>query len=303
MRTLLITGVGGPAGIALGRQLRDRVTAGDDLEWVGLDIVGVDDANYPTTGIVPRADDPDYPRGMRAAFERYRPDLIIPTVSDELPQLAVLAELLGLRSPAQAPTASLVLSSARATAVAADKLLTMWALEAARVPIPRYAPATDFRDTASALAWGEGPIVVKPRVSRGGRGVVLVDRQGDLDWSTTGTAQVVQTFAGGVEYSPQLYRSPLTGESTVVVLHKTELKEGRVGNAVATVRVDNDAVPDVVATAIATAEALDLVGPIDMDIRRDAVGVPVVLEVNARFGANSASAPEMLTAVLAEWLG
>lgn len=39
-----------------------------------------------------------------------------------------------------------------------------------------------------------------------------------------------------------------------------------------------------------------------MDIRRDADGTPVVLEVNSRFGANSASAPELLAAVLAEWL-
>ncbi|MDQ7992537.1 MAG: ATP-grasp domain-containing protein [Propionicimonas sp.] len=303
MRTLLITGVGGPAGIALGKQLRERAAAGEDLEWVGVDIVGIDSPDYPATGVVPRADDPDYPRGMRAAFERYRPDLIIPTVSDELPQLAVLAETLGLRAPGRSPLPSLVLSSPQATAVAADKLLTMWALEAARVPIPRYAPATDFRDAASAIAWGEGPVVVKPRVSRGGRGVVLLERPDDLDWSTTGPAQVVQTFAGGSEYSPQVYRSPLTGETTVVVLHKTELKEGRVGNAVSTVRVDNDAVADVVATAAATVAALDLVGPIDMDIRRDEAGVPVVLEVNARFGANSARAPELLTHVLAEWLG
>lgn len=197
----------------------------------------------------------------------------------------------------------MVISSAAATAIAADKLLTMWALQAAGVPIPRFAPTTDFPDTTAALAWGGGPVVVKPRISRGGRGVMLVERSEDLDWSSTGPAQIVQTFASGPEYSPQVYRSPLDGRTTVVVLHKTELKEGRVGNAVSTVRVANETVPDVVATAAATAEALDLVGPLDMDIRRDAAGVPVVLEVNSRFGANSARAPELLGLVLAEWLG
>ena len=45
------------------------------------------------------------------------------------------------------------------------------------------------------------------------------------------------SFAGGAEYSPQVYRSPVTGECTVVVLQKTELKQGRVGNAVSTMRV------------------------------------------------------------------
>ena len=34
-------------------------------------------------------------------------------------------------------------------------------------------------------------------------------------------------------------------------------------------------------------------------LRRRADGVPVVLEVNARFGANSAHAPELLDAALA----
>ncbi|MGC3995153.1 MAG: ATP-grasp domain-containing protein [Propionicimonas sp.] len=301
MRRLLITGAGGPAGIALGAQL--AAGAGDlDLEWIGVDIVGLDDPNFPVTSLVPRADDPDYPHGMHEAIARYRPDLLIPTVSDELPQLAVLAEALGLRAPGLTDGPSIMISAAGPSAIAADKLLTMWVLERARVPIPRFAATTDFADTASAIAWGEGPVVVKPRISRGGRGVVLVEKPGDLDWTQTGPAQIVQTFAGGDEYSPQLYRSPLTGECTVVVLHKTELKEGRVGNALTTQRVDGDAVADVVATAIATAQALDLVGPVDMDIRRDADGTPVVLEVNSRFGANSQNAPELLAAVLAEWL-
>ena len=113
----------------------------------------------------------------------------------------------------------------------------------------------------------------------------------------------MQTFAGGAEYSPQVYRSPVTGECTVVVLQKTELKQGRVGNAVSTMRVDGPDVSDVVDVAIAAVEAVDLTGPLDLDIRRDQAGTPVVLEINARFGANSAKAPELLGAVLGEWLG
>ena len=66
--------------------------------------------------------------------------------------------------------------------------------------------------------------------------------------------------------------------------------------------MSGDAVSDVVATAVAAVEALDLVGPVDLDIRRDDAGRPVVLEVNARFGANSAGAPDLLGAALGEWL-
>ena len=51
--------------------------------------------------------------------------------------------------------------------------------------------------------------------------------------------------------------------------------------------------------ALAAVEALGLTGPVDLDIRRMPDGTPVVLEINARFGANSAAAPELLSAVLA----
>ena len=300
MRRLLITGIGGPAGIALGEQLAERAARGAELDWVGVDIQPIDDPNYPRSALVARADDAGYPHDMRQAIVRFEPDLVIPTVADELPQMAVLAEAMGIRTPGAG--SAVMISSAPATAIAADKLLTMWALDRAGVAIPRFAVATDFADARAALAWGGGPIVVKPRVSRGGRGVVLVETPDDLDWTTTGAVQIVQTFAGGDEYSPQVYRSPLTGESTVVVLQKTELKQGRVGNAVSTVRVDGDEVRDVVDTAVAAVEALDLTGPLDLDIRRDDSGTPVVLEINARFGANSAKAPELLGAALGEWL-
>lgn len=198
---------------------------------------------------------------MYEALRRYRPDLVIPTVSDELAQVAVLADALSARMPRPAHGPSMMVSGPGPTAIAADKLLTMWVLDRAGVAVPRYAPTTDFADAASALAWGEGPVVVKPRISRGGRGVVLVEQPDDLSWTTTTPAQIVQTFAGGTEYSPQLYRSPADDRCTVVVLEKTELKEGRVGNAVSTVRVDGDEVADVVAAAEATAAALDLNRP------------------------------------------
>ena len=51
--------------------------------------------------------------------------------------------------------------------------------------------------------------------------------------------------------------------------------------------------------ALAAVRALGLTGPVDVDVRRLVDGRPVVLEVNARFGANSAAAPELLDAVLA----
>ncbi len=318
MTSLLVTGAGGPAGRTLGAQLAARAAAGADLTWVGVDITPVTDPHFPDTDHAPRADAWDYATGMRDLIDKHAPDLVIPTVQDELPQVAVLADALGRAAPGArglpeptdggpgtpSPVGVIVTAAPGPAAIAADKLLTMLALDRAGVLIPRYALPTDFPGVREALAWARGPIVVKPRVSRGGRGVRLIETPADLPgppaWAGLDASWIVQSFAGGTEYGPQVYRTP-SGEATVVVLEKTALKEGRVGNAAAVVRQADDAAPDVEELARRTVEALGLVGPVDMDIRRDTTGAPVVLEVNGRFGANCAHAPELLDAVLAPW--
>ncbi|GAA2231879.1 ATP-grasp domain-containing protein [Promicromonospora sukumoe] len=315
MTTLLVTGAGGPAGRALGAQLAARAAAGADLTWVGVDIVPVDDPNYPATDHAPRADAWDYVTGMRDLVVKHAPDLVIPTVQDELPQVAVLAQTLD--------HATTVLTAAPGpAALAADKLLTMLALDRAGVPVPRYALPTDFESVDEALAWAHGPVVIKPRVSRGGRGVRLVESAADLSapgdpgdltgpagptvWTALDASWIVQTFAEGTEYCPQLFRPTASAGTpgidgtgtTAVVLEKTVLKQGRVGNAAAVVRPAAGTLPDVEDVARRAVAALGLTGPADLDIRRDATGAPLVLEVNGRFGANSEHTPELLDAVL-----
>lgn len=332
MTTVLVTGAGGPAGRALGSQLAARAAAGADLTWVGVDIMPVTDPNYPATDQAPRADAWDYATGMRDLILKHAPDLVLPTVQDELPQVAVLAQALdrssdrsfdadgpGTASAAPGPfpdaVGPVLTPDPGPAAIAADKLLTMLALDRAGVPVPRFALPTDFGGVAEALAWARGPIVLKPRVSRGGRGVRLVESPADLSstastvgtdetaWSALDASWIVQSFAPGTEYCPQLYR-PRTGTGTItaVVLEKTELKQGRVGNAAAVVRPRAGSLPDVEHVARRAVEALGLTGPADLDIRRDTTGAPLVLEVNGRFGANSDHAPELLDAALTHQL-
>lgn len=327
MTTILVTGAGGPAGRALGSQLAARAAAGGDLTWVGVDIAPVTDPSYPATDRAPRADAWDYATGMRDLILKHTPDLVIPTVQDELPQVAVLAQALDrtfdpdgtaltLLGPDATGTASATITARGPfpdavgpvltadpgpAAIAADKLLTMLALDRAGVPVPRFALPTDFGSAAEAIAWARGPIVLKPRVSRGGRGVRLVEHPTDLtspaDWAELDASWIVQSFAPGTEYCPQLYR-PRTGTITAVVLEKTALKQGRVGNAAAVVRPRVGSLPDVEHVARRAVEALGLTGPTDLDIRRDTTGAPLVLEINGRFGANSDHAPELLDALL-----
>lgn len=48
MPRLLITGAGGPAGVALGKQLAGGVGSDFGLEWIGVDIVGSTTPTFPS---------------------------------------------------------------------------------------------------------------------------------------------------------------------------------------------------------------------------------------------------------------
>jgi carbamoyl-phosphate synthase large subunit len=135
--------------------------------------------------------------------------------------------------------------------------------------------------------------------------VQLIEHARDAGhWDELDSSLIVQRFAPGTEYAPVVLRNrPCSDrdsdpDDVVVVLEKTELKEGRVGNAVAVRRVEAPAAADVATLAVAAVRVLGLTGPADVDIRRMPDGMPVILEVNARFGANSAQAPELVDGVL-----
>lgn len=337
MTTLLITGAGGPAGSSLGAQLAARgrtPTAVSRLIAGPSRVIGVDMAMpqpevatlFDDFLLVPRADDPAFLPVVRAIVRRHGVDVVVPTVQEELPLFAAIGDLLGAR---------VVIGPSAGVALAQDKLFTMWALRSAGVSVPCFAAAEDVtwdvvadvtadvtgdatadatgdvaKDVTTAPdgepggpTWVGGlPLVVKPRTSRGGRGVRVVDDA--AEWGQieqAGPGHIVQSFAAGAEYAVQVYVSPGSGEVTAVVLAKTALKQGRVGNAAGVRRSQAD--EDVAAVAVAAVDALGLVGPVDVDVRRTDDGTPVVLEVNARFGANSAHAPELLDSVLRDYAG
>lgn len=276
---VLVTGALGPAGASLCRQLRDR----------GVDVLGVDMAEQVGGGMrtrrVPAAGDSSFVPALMRIVRDEHADLLIPTVSEELPVLAMLAET--------RPTtgARIEVGPAAGVSIANDKWLTYLRLAEAGVEVPRSVLPGDLDDEVAR--WLGDTVVAKPRVGRGGRDV-SVHRgppPGGLD-----DAVIVQEFVPGTEYAPNLY---LGAERAVaVVLEKTALAHGTVGNAVEVRRLDAEQAPDVTDVALRAARALGLTGAVDLDIRRRADGVPVVLEVNARCGANSAYAPEVLDAVL-----
>ena len=289
---ILITGVGGPAGSSLARQLHER-----GHQVIGVDMTPVQDEHLGLFLQVPAARDASYVPALRQIIKQQDVALLIPTVSEELPILAMDQNRVLLESTG----ATILLSSETSIRIADDKYLTMLVLNDDRVPTPDFVRGDLYGRPSVAGFLPHQYAIVKPRVSRGGRGVRLLASSQLTDGSQEMSASdLVQRFAPGREFAPMLFRNPDTGKVDVcVVVEKTELREGLIGNAVSVQRCEFDATTAHVAqVARAAVASLDLVGPVDLDIRLTDEGQPVVLEINARFGANSAAAPELVDSVL-----
>lgn len=285
---IMITGANGPAGQALGAQL-----SGSGHTVVGVDMNTAAGTGFSLIEPVVAASDPQLIGQLTRLIEKHNIDLLIPTVSDELVLVAAATEagVFGSVKVAIGPTTGVRQAN--------DKYLTMKALASAGVNVPLFALPSEFSSVEEAFKVLGSPLILKPRVARGGRGVQVLDPGVIVDWSSLGDDLILQEFAPGIEYAPMVHRATNSDEPWVSVVEKTELKQGRVGNAVSTKCVGGQQVADVTATAGAAVVALGLFGPVDLDIRRLSTGIPVVLEINARFGANSRQSPEILHAVLA----
>lgn len=272
MSRILVSGCGGPAGHSVKELLLQR----------GHSVIAVDMKPSDSARIiqVPQANDPNFVPELEKIARHFDCDLVIPTVSEELPVLADRWGSSGI---------PIVISSSKSVKIANDKFSTCAHLKSQGVAVPKYRLLSWKTD---GLGW---PLISKPRVGRGGREVAVHESEKTL--AGLDDRYILQEFVGSSEYAPNINLH--NGKSIVVVLKKTKLKQGIVGNALSVRRVQES---DIAEMAIKAAEAMGLAGPVDIDIRRRSDGTPVVLDVNARFGANLAFAPEVLDAVLKDYL-
>jgi carbamoylphosphate synthase large subunit len=262
---------------------------------VGVDARGEEEPGVKTPGVmffqVPPAAHPAFLDELALAVRRQDIQLLIPTVTEELPVIA--------RHWCRVSAVPAMIGPAVPVEVADDKHATCVRLSGLGVTVPRFCLPSEVRspgDVERTLGW---PCLSKPRRGRGGRGVAVREPS---DWpalEALDNSFVLQEFLPGTDYDPNLLMPRDRGAAPlVVVLEKTRLKEGIVGNAAEVRRAD---APDVAALAAAAGQALGFVGPLDLDVRRGRDGRPAVIDINARFGANIACAPEILDAALRDW--
>jgi carbamoylphosphate synthase large subunit len=280
---VLVTGVGGPAGRAAAEWFARR-----GLAVVGADMREVESPAASFERIAPAAE-PGFPDSLLAFVAAHPGALLVPTVSEELPIVA------RLRPEIVARGCALAMGAPAGVEIAADKLRTAETLSLRRVAAPRTLPAaTPRRELAPALGL---PLLAKPRVGRGGRGVRVLRSVAEIG-GLAGEDLVFQEFIPGDEFDVNLFVEREGAVAAAVVLHKTALRDGETGNASSVERVEHAAVRE---EAIRAARALELAGPLDVDVRLRRDGSPAILEVNARLGANALWAAEVLQSLYDSW--
>jgi carbamoyl-phosphate synthase large subunit len=263
MTRVLVTGAGGPAGVAVIRSLLTR----DDVEVFAADMDGWASGLYLVPAaqrrIVPRGDSVEFVDALIAMCADDAIDVLFSTVDAELPPLARRRDELAATLAAP-PLDTLVTCIDKA-------LLAERCAPLLRTPITRL-----VGEASRAYDW-DFPIIVKPRSGAGSRGVRLVHSREALEALGDDDSLIAQENLPGEEYSVDVL-----ADSSGHVVAAVPRTRTRVDSGVSIAgRTVHDS--DLESTAAAAARAVGLIGVANVQLRRDVNGLPALLEINARF--------------------
>ncbi|MBV9447150.1 MAG: ATP-grasp domain-containing protein [Streptosporangiaceae bacterium] len=270
-KVVLVTGAGGPAGVAVIRALRragHRVVACDaDRHAVGFRLAD-------EFARVPRADDPAFAESVTKAVTRSGAVALISTVAEELvPLHAAVASL------AEAGAATW-LPGPWSVEHCVDKWLFYQLMTEHGVPVPATA---QWSERSVELAWASGhgvpgPWIVKPRFGRGSRDIYAAANAADLSYALSHAPEpLVQTKIIGREFTVDT----LSGKDGL--LHGAVPRwrlETKAGISTKGVTFRHHELVDLVAEVLG---ALRLEGPACVQGFRADDGQLVFTEVNPRF--------------------
>ena len=260
---VLVTGAGGPAGVAVVRRLvalGHRVVAGD------ADSAAAGGALADVAVTLPRGDHPRFVDALVGVCTAFGVDALVSTVAEELPHLAAGAGRLAAAGVAT------WLPDAAAVDVCCDKAAFARAMAAAGVPHPATAAAAD------EVAGVPGPWVVKPLAGRGSRGVRLLDdRALVVEVLREDAGLIAQTRLTGREFTADAL---VDRDGSVRVVVPRWREETKAGISVKGRTFASDAVARVVVAALA---AVELTGPANVQGFVADDGTATVVEINPRF--------------------
>jgi carbamoyl-phosphate synthase large subunit len=263
--SVLVTGAGGPAAIAVMRSLQYdptvRLLAADMDCWAaGLYLLP-----RAARTVIPAGLAPDFAEVLLARCLAMGADVVIPTVDAELRPLAAA------RPTFEAAGVALMLAPERALALTLDKLALARTC-AGIVAVPRTETLADDIDPDS---WTY-PLVVKPRTGSGSRDITVVMSAAELKAIEPSPEFLIQEYLPGEEYSIDV----LADTDGRIVAGVPRVR-ARVDSGVSVAgRTLHDRDLESFGAAVATAVGLTFVA--NVQVRRDHAGRPALLEVNPR---------------------
>lgn len=260
---VLVTGAGGPAGIAVIRRL---TALGHPVVAADADPTAAGGALAGRAVVLPRADHVRFVDAVLEACTASAVDALISTVAEELPLLAGAAGRL-----AGAGVATWLPDSA-AVGLCCDKAAFAVRMREAGVPHPATATRPAELDGVA------GPWVVKPRAGRGSRGVRLLDDRAEVAAALQRSPDLIaQTRLPGAEFTADAL---VARDGRLVTVVPRFREETRAGISTKGSTFASAAVTDVVADALA---AVGLTGPANVQGFVADDGSVTVVEINPRF--------------------
>ena len=176
--TALVTGSGAPGIVGTIHSLRNNFD-NRDIRVVGTDIKSDVIGSYLCESFysIPKPSEEAYLERLLSICKKEKVDVLLPQNTLELPILANNKHLFLENGT------SVTISDAPAITVANDKHELLKLAEKTGIPIPNYVLVENFDsliESASGMGWPDKPIVIKPPISNGMRGVRIIDESIDL---------------------------------------------------------------------------------------------------------------------------
>ncbi len=273
--TVVVTGVGAPVGVGIIKSLR--------ASNLPLRIIGVDSEplaqglfRVERAHLIPSArQNPDaYFNALVKISQREGADILFSGWEGELPMLAER------KAEFEERTGTILPLAPDATLKALDKWLTAKVLAVFGVPVPDTVLPTERAQLKDFCHNHAFPYIMKPQRSSGGRGLVLVHTDAELEFFSHYICDPV--------VQEQLL--PDDKEYTIGVFIQTD---GKPGGALAlkrslsgglSYRMESDKNTDACDLAIKAAKAMGLIGAVNVQMRLTSTGFKV-FEINPRFSS------------------
>jgi carbamoyl-phosphate synthase large subunit len=268
-----ITGVSGDVGRGAVQGLRQNPFNEEPIWILGLDAGANARNNVLLDSFVqlPPVSDECYIDALAEALRTNKIDVLLPGIDSEIRVLSRARQRLG------ASGSKVVLAPRELVEAASDKLLTARFLEAIGIPVP-----TTYEADRAAVATLEYPLIAKPRVGHGSRGIIkLPDRQAMQNFICEHPLQYcVQRYVSGPEITVGfLYDSH--GVMCDAIAMERLLEDGRTTRAQ---YVEDPTIHQFIENFGAKVRG---VGAVNAQLRIDPRDGPLVFEINARLSGST----------------